>query len=208
MRHIHRKSRALFQVAVAVLCSYLISPTQRLDARQVQTPTGTTDSVQQDKSVTSNIRLLKVQIVISRYEPLSEAARKSGTAPKKLSSEPYELLVTPGQPAVSLRMGTQLPVPKDGSYQYMSVGTNIDCEARPGANDSFRLDLTIEDTALKDRQTTPNPTFVPAGVPTIQTFRTHNVLVMRPGESNQLTAVDKVTGETIKVDITLSRADK
>src|SRR5262249_30715465 len=142
---------------------------------------------------------LKIQIVIARYQ-----------GDKKISSMPYNLSVITGRPA-NLRMGTKIPVtmlmmsnvPKDaptgGPVQYQDVGTNIDCTATQLEDGRFSLGLTIEDSSVyPDDQgaSHPNPTF--------RSFRTSNGIALRNGETGTFTtATDKVTGETVKVDVTL-----
>src|SRR5690606_34924307 len=93
---------------------------------------------------------LRVQLVVSRYQ-----------GEKKISSIPYTLsVVANGRDSTSVRMGIQVPVPttvpKAGaegfppmtSYNYRTVGTNIDCTARTIDAGVFRLDLTVEDTSV------------------------------------------------------------
>jgi hypothetical protein len=143
---------------------------------------------------------LKIQIVIARYQ-----------GEKKLSSMPYTMSVITGRGA-NLRMGTKIPVtmlamanvPKDapagGPIQYQDVGTNIDCAASLLDDGRFSVYLTIDDSSVyPDEQaaTRSNPSF--------RSFRVTNAMVLRNGETGQFTtATDKVTGETVKVDVTLT----
>jgi Bacterial type II and III secretion system protein len=143
---------------------------------------------------------LKIQIVIARYQ-----------GEKKISSMPHTMSVLTGNPA-TLRMGTKVPVtmmmlanaPKDapagGPIQYQDVGTNIDCTVTALDDGRFSLRLTIDDSSVyPDDQTTSR------GNPSFRSFRASNGMVLKNGETGVFTtATDKVTGETVKVDVTLT----
>ncbi len=159
-------------------------------------------------SPTKEGALLKVQVVISRYQ-----------GEKKISSQPYSLSVTANGPRGTLRMGTQVAVPTgplpsgpDGkaapviSYNYKDVGTSIDCTARALDDGRYRLELSISDNSVAaDDQ--GSQTFM-KGVPQFRNFQiAGETAVLRDGQSAQLTtATEKVTGETVKVDLTLTVA--
>jgi hypothetical protein len=144
---------------------------------------------------------LKVQIVMARYQ-----------GEKKISSMPYTLTLNAGGRA-NIRMGTKIPitmlsmtnVPKDtpvgGPVQYQDVGTNIDCFATEVEGGRYSLAITIDDSsAYPDER--PDPT---KGNPAFRQFRASNTMVLRNGETGQFTsATDKVSGETVRVDVTLT----
>jgi len=100
---------------------------------------------------------LKVTVVLSRYQ-----------GEKRISSMPYAMGVAAKDPRfatkTTLRMGVDVPVVQtvfgggggagavipQSSYNYRSIGTNIDCtasfeEALPGV---FQLGLTVSDTSV------------------------------------------------------------
>jgi Bacterial type II and III secretion system protein len=148
---------------------------------------------------------LQVQVVVSRYQ-----------GDKKISSLPYSLTVNPDTRKTSLRMGAEVPVvatpttaaargdkpaSPTPSYSYKPIGTNIDCSANTAAGNQFRLTLEIEDSSVyPDEQ--PR---TPKGVPMFRSFKLSNTLLLKDGQSTQLTsAVDKVSGEVLKVDVTLT----
>jgi hypothetical protein len=149
--------------------------------------------------------LLKVQVVISRYQ-----------GEKKISSQPYMLTVTANGARANLTMGVQVPVPSsplpssgDGktpppSVQYRNVGTSIECGARSLDDGRFRLDFTIDDSSLAAEEQTPQP--FAKGIPQFRSFRlSSETAVLRDGQTAQLTtATEKVTGEIAKVDVTLT----
>jgi len=150
---------------------------------------------------------LDVEVVVSRYQ-----------GEKKISSLPYFLAVNAGEraPATKLRMGANVPVPTtsfspagvtaDGkapsplvSYNYQNVGTDIDCSARPAADGRFVLSISVE-----ERSVVQQPATAAGGVPVIRSFEAQNSLVLRDGQTRQFTAAsDRVTGEIIKIDVTL-----
>ena len=150
---------------------------------------------------------LKVQLVVSRYQ-----------GEKKMSSLPYTIAVVANDgDKTTLRMGVEVPVPttvfsgKEGvtsmpvtSYNYRSVGTNIECGARTVDDGVFRLDLAIEDSSifLQDKERGA------IGMPNTPSFRkftsTFNVL-LRDGQTVQHTsATDPVSGEVLRVDVTVT----
>jgi hypothetical protein len=87
-----------------------------------------------------------------------------------------------------------------GPVQYMDVGTNIDSNARPLPDGRFEVFVSIEDKSVATAgQVAPMST-----MPFVRTFQTSNYLVLRDGQTRQYTAAaDRVTGEVIKVDVTL-----
>ena len=152
---------------------------------------------------------LKVQILISRYQ-----------GEKKISSMPYTLSVSvvPGwQPGAraNLRMGAKVPVVtgampvgdgkemRGGAFQYQDVGTNVDCNAQVLDDGRFRLEITVDDTSIfpdEQKPGSPGP-----GTPSFRSFRASDSVVLKDGQTAQFTtATDKVSGETVKIDVTLT----
>jgi hypothetical protein len=166
----------------------------------------------QDAAVRDNVPL-RVQVVLSRFD-----------GEKKLSSLPYTIIVNaqrdPRAVGVSMRMGVEVPVvssvmvPKEGaapSYTYRGVGTNIDCSAVPLDDGRYRLTFAIEQSSvlpgdtLKAEGPPPVPTFKGASAPVFRSFKTTFAMALREGQSAQHTsATDPVSGETLKVDITVN----
>jgi hypothetical protein len=150
---------------------------------------------------------LKVQVTISRYQ-----------GEKKLSSMPYSLSVnaSPDRTDVSrLRMGGKVPVmavampvvdgkqmPAAGPISYQDVGTNIDCTALMLDEARYKITVTVDDTSVYSEDQAP---LTVKGSPTFRTFVLTNSAVMKDGQSTQFTsATDKVSGETVKVDVMLN----
>ena len=153
---------------------------------------------------------VKLQIVISRYQ-----------GEKKVSSMPYTLSINArednaaGPSHASLRMGAKVPVvmmamtnvPKDapqgGPIQYQDVGTNIDCDATMMADGRFKVQITVDDTSVfPDDQPTSAAT---KGSPSFRSFRASDAMILKDGQTSQFTtATDKVSSETVRVDVTLT----
>jgi hypothetical protein len=148
---------------------------------------------------------VKIQLVLSRYQ-----------GEKKLSSVPYLLWITSGEPRTSLRMGVKIPVYTGGgagNYSYQDVGTNIDCSVwtEPSRSDGmFKVNLTISDSSIYF----PNPARPGAAVPpptndttppAIRSFTSTFIILLRDGQTGQYTsAVDQASGEVLKIDATLN----
>jgi len=159
---------------------------------------------------------IRIQVVISRYQ-----------GDKRISSLPYALSVNsntasqdPRGSHANLRMGARVPVmmmapptvngkpvadvPTPDPFQYQDVGTNIDCFVSPLDDGRFRVEIVVDDSSIyaDDKAATERTT---KGHPTIRSFRASDSLILRDGGTAQFTtAVDKVSGEIVKVDLTLT----
>lgn len=140
---------------------------------------------------------LELEVVISRYTADN----------KKISSLPYSVAVNAGERAqgTKLRMGANVPVANTisgtmpTSFNYQSVGTNIDSSARSLGDGRFVVTISVEERSVVQ----PTAGATPAA-PVIRNFETQNNLVLRDGQTRQFTAAsDRVTGEIVKVDVTL-----
>lgn len=156
--------------------------------------------------------LLRALIGLTRYQ-----------GEKKVASVPYTVLLTSDGRKVRLRMGVEVPIAvatfaKEGdaksapvtSFQYRNVGTNIDCWAEDRGDGLYQLALTVENSSIYTA--TESRTAVglsDAGLaPDRPLFRTFNVTLnptLRDGQSVQAVAsTDPVSGEVVKIDVTLS----
>jgi hypothetical protein len=151
---------------------------------------------------------VKVQVVISRYQ-----------GEKKVSSLPYSLAVNANdRGSSSLRMGAQVPIATSmmplidsvgkssvpQSFQYKDVGINIDCSASTNDDGRFRLAITIEDNSIIGDDPKAQPG-VAKGNPSFRSFRTTETLLIKDGQTLQFsTATDKISGDVVKVDVTLT----
>jgi len=151
---------------------------------------------------------LRVQLVVSRFQ-----------GEKKVSSLPYTLSVVANDgDKTSMRMGVDVPIPNtvfasvEGkpttapmtSYNYRSVGTNIDCSAKTLEEGVYKLDLAVEDSSVfvAEKSGTGMPG-LPA--PSVRRFTSSFNLLLRDGQTVQHTAAtDPVSGEVLRVEVTLT----
>jgi hypothetical protein len=186
-------TKQLQMLALVLMCALGASAGVRAQEKPATAPTPPAPSVP-----------VKVTVVISRSQ-----------GEKKVSSMPYTLSVT-GRHA-NLRLGTMIPImmappapqAPDGkamtqvsSIQYKDVGTNIDCDVRMLDDGRFVLNLSLEDSSVyADGQALSSGT---TGNPSFRSFRAVNSMILKDGQTGQFTsATDKLTGETVKVDVTL-----
>jgi hypothetical protein len=152
---------------------------------------------------------LRVQLVVARYR-----------ADKKVSSLPYTLsVVANDNDKTTMRMGVDVPIPNtvfspttEGgktsspitSYNYRSIGTNIDCSARTLEDGVFKLDLAVEDSSVFVADKDPGG--MPAvAAPSVRRFTSTFNVLLRDGQTVQHTAAtDPVSGEVLRVDVTLN----
>jgi Flp pilus assembly secretin CpaC len=141
-------------------------------------------------------------ITISRYQ-----------GDKKISSLPYSLAIGIPGARVDFNMGAQVPYavsqPSDATktpaYSYRNVGIQIRVSGQtivePG---QYKMEINVEDSNLSSSSQIQGAPTV-AGVPIFRTFNTGGTLVLRDGQVSQLTAAaDPITGETMRVDVTLN----
>jgi hypothetical protein len=146
---------------------------------------------------------LKVQVTISRYQ-----------GDKKISSLPYSLSVAiGGARVVQFRVGAQVPYAttavtdgvKTPSYSYRDVGVGIDVSNHSIADTGlYKMDLSVSDTSVSSSsQIQGAPTIT--GVPIFRNFSTGGTVMLRDGQTTQLTAAgDPITGEMMRVDVMLT----
>ncbi len=170
--------------------------------------------VAQDKSTNEETKIaaqrqdgpqLKVQIVFSEYE-----------GDKKVKSLPYTLMVLVGGDTnwSKMRIGDRVPVAsgKEGGgvqFQYLDVGTNIDCRAFSASGGRFRFYMNLERSwvqsdvpaaAAKD-----NSVEVQFHLPTIRSFRADTNVLLREGQAVEIDfATDPVSGKVVKLEVSMN----
>ncbi len=155
--------------------------------------------------------LLRTQIAIARFQ-----------GERKVASVPYSMLLTSDGRKVRLRMGVEVPIAvatfakddaKSGpasSFQYRNVGTNIDCWAEDRGDGLYQLTLNVESSSIYSSPESRTAVGMSeAGLaPDRPLFRTFNAALnptLRDGQTVQTVAsTDPVTGEVVKIDVTLS----
>jgi hypothetical protein len=194
--------RSFLALAIALALAALAQPARAQEEpkpEDAQPPEAQKAEPPSDRRPGANLR---VQLVLSRFE-----------GEKKIASLPYTFTVTADGRAARMRMGLETPimVPRPGpdpgkalgipNFQYRNVGTNLDCSARDLGDGRYQLQLSVENSsALSGSGQTPE------GLPPI--FRRFDVSldpVLRNGQSLQtVTSTDPVTGEVVKIDLTLT----
>jgi len=142
---------------------------------------------------------LEVEVVLSRYR-----------GQERVAHLPYTLRLGGGGPQgrrAALRAGVEVPVEVTaGSFQYRSVGTNIDCKsgvaleaARAGYH---QLSLSVEHSVVIPSSSEVEAPF--PGAPMFSTFKIQSDLGLKDGQSASLvSSTDPVTGEVIRIQVTL-----
>jgi hypothetical protein len=147
----------------------------------------------------------RIQFVVSEFD-----------GAKKLSSLPYMLSTTSVNSRPKLRTGARIPVVTgtkagDSAFQYIDIGTNIDCTVKPSNDGRYSLDFIVERSSVyvtgadkTKREWSPGDP-VPNEDPIIPAFRGDLRILLRDGQTQEATEMtDPLTGHLIKVEVTLN----
>jgi hypothetical protein len=161
----------------------------------------------QEKSASATS--LQLDVTISRYQ-----------GDKLVSSAPHTLMTAIGSGVgvpdrASLRSSLQVPMVSttttpaaDGkpatttqTTRYQDIGTSIDSMIRSADGTRFSVWVSISDSSVYPE---PSPQKPLAGTPALRSFRSEHTSLLRDGQTTEFTAAtDKVTGEIVKVRVTL-----
>ena len=150
---------------------------------------------------------LKAQIVVTEYE-----------GDKKVKSLPYTMVFTAGShrdaEVAKLRVGSRIPVytGKEGGFQYIDIGTNLDCRAERLEDGRYALRLSLERSWVQDNVHLVGDEAPPGSAgsaafnqPVIGGYRTDAYLIAREGQTVETTAAaDPLSGRILKVELTLT----
>jgi hypothetical protein len=92
------------------------------------------------------------------------------------------------------------------SYSYRNIGTSIDCSAT-SADNGFNVIITLSDSSIQFEAAggSTAPTTKLANAPAFRTFTSKFSILLRDGQTAQYTsATDPLSGEVLKVDVTLN----
>lgn len=153
---------------------------------------------------------LKVGVVVTELD---------GT--KKISSLPYTFYVNTddnGRGATSsVRVGLRVPVATGGGgsgaavtqFQYMDIGTNLDCTASSTSDGHFKLYLSVDRSYLTAADDKKSPALAADGVsissgnPIVQHFSSSYNLMIRDGQTIEATTTtDPISGRVLQVSVT------
>jgi hypothetical protein len=152
---------------------------------------------------------VQVKIVFSEFE-----------GERKVKSLPYTLLVREPRGEASwskIRMGSRVPVLTGTSpnmpaqWQYIDVGTNIDCRASQAPDGRYRLSLMMERSWAEGEVSSSEGKSANAETgtgafhqPVIRQFRSDSEVIIRAGQTLETNfATDPVSGKVIKIEVTL-----
>jgi hypothetical protein len=88
---------------------------------------------------------------------------------------------------------------------YRNVGTSIDGRLSQTDDGAFSVDIRVQDTSIFTNDGSSGTQIRLADPMAFRTFTMNNVLTMRNGQTLPFAmATDKITGETLKVDVTVT----
>lgn len=195
-----RMARAIVGVAVAAFAMGFVA-VQAQDAPPLARPSGA------QAKPAKPLVLLKITVVISRFQ-----------GQKRTGNLPFEMIVNADGDSTSIQMSADVPYAQTAfvagggapapatqvSYTFRSIGTNISCSAKASDDGRFAVNLQLTDKQIFS-DAVPGAQPALTGVPTFQSFTSNTQLLLRDGQTIQYnTAVDKTSGEQIKVDVTLN----
>jgi len=175
------------------------------------------------KSASVTLLCLSLAVpVLAQDEPEEQAVSAKAATPlklsvvytrlqgdKKVSVLPYTLSLNADRGASRLRMGLQVPIQindKDvpGNVVFKDVSNNIDCQAAALPDGRFDVRCSIEQTSVY-QGTGETGNLSISSTPVLRMFRSDESMILRDGQTTQLTtATDPVSGEVLKVDVTLN----
>jgi hypothetical protein len=137
---------------------------------------------------------LHVQVVFSEFD-----------GDKKISSLPHSFTVNADErrarPGSLIRDGVRIPVTtgKDQQYQYIDVGTSVDCSATQQEDGRFKLQLSMDRSSILPESASGT------GNPSIRQFRVEINPVLKDGQTVETVAsTDPLNGHTYRVTVTLN----
>jgi hypothetical protein len=167
----------------------------------------------QDKSAAQDAKkaetALKVSVVVTELD-----------GAKKVSSLPYSFYVNVDDashhPTSSVRVGLRVPIATGTftptaptQYQYMDIGTNLDCTAFSTSDSRYRLLLSVEVSYLSSIDDKKQPAMageslnVSTGNPIVQRFTSSYNLMIRDGQTIEATSTtDPISGRVLQISVT------
>ncbi len=145
---------------------------------------------------------LKVQVVFNRFQ-----------GEKKVASHVYALPVSADDGRTDIRMGIQVPLKYEGkefpgNVVFKSVGNWVSCSAEALGDGRFKLKCGLEQSSVDSPEQDAQKGGSGSGSPPVlRSFSSDATLFLRDGQTAQyVVATDPLTGEVLKVDVTLTIA--
>ena len=146
---------------------------------------------------------LKVSVTFTEFE-----------GDKKVKSLPYTMIVIADgrNPKSVVKMGSRVPVyaGKD-AFQYLDVGSNIDCQASRTKDNKFDLRLSLDRSWVEGSVAMPvdpgltSQTSGQFPEPIVRQFRSDLSLTLRDGQTVESSfATDPLTGKVFRVEVSLN----
>jgi hypothetical protein len=173
--------RAAFLLIPVLLCSTL------LKAQDTPKP-------QKKDDLTIAVTPLRIQVVFTEFD-----------GEKKVSSLPYTFSVNADErrarPNSQIRNGARVPITIDkDKLTYLDIGTNIDCSATQQDDGRFKLQMTVERTAISPESTGANN-----AAPVVHQFKAEMNPVLKDGQTvESIAATDPLNGHVYRVSVSLS----
>ena len=175
---------------VAVIVTFSAGASAALDgvSQQPPQPAALAPPVAPPKAPAPTARL---QVVLSRFN-----------GDKRVSNQPYVLVTLANGRPKALRIGAEVPIAgvaagtKD-SPSYKSIGTNILAEVTLQDDGRYLVSVSAESSSPYGDDK--------AGRPTFRNHRLEGMSYLRDGQTAEIaTATDTLTGEVIKMEVTLT----
>lgn len=146
---------------------------------------------------------LKVSVTFTEFE-----------GDKKLKSLPYTMIVIADgrNPKSVVKMGSRVPVyaGKD-AFQYLDVGSNIDCQASRTKDNKFDLRLALDRSWVEGNVPMPIDSGLTSQAsgqfpePIVRQFRSDLSLTLHDGQTVESSfATDPLSGKVFKVEVSLN----
>ena len=145
------------------------------------------------EELTVAVTPLRVQVVFTELD-----------GDKKISSLPYTFSVNADErrarPNSQIRNGARVPITTDkDKFTYLDIGTNIDCSAQLQDDGRFKLQMTVERSAISSETPGPN------GAPVVRSFKAEMNPVLKDGQTiESIVATDPLNGHVYHVTVTLN----
>ncbi|HEV2388170.1 MAG TPA: hypothetical protein VGS20_13040 [Candidatus Acidoferrales bacterium] len=150
---------------------------------------------------------VKVEIVLGEYDGATRISSLPYTVETQAAAS-ANVHVTPAQ----LRLGVRVPVQRGDAaqghsqWEYMDIGTNIDCSARSAGDGTYEINLTVERSSvyLEGTGGQAGGLRVATSEPIVRQFRESSTLLLKDGQSDESTAAsDPFSGHQMRVTVTL-----
>jgi hypothetical protein len=176
------------------------------------TPTRAQDKTSAGSDAKRSDTALKVTVVVTEVD-----------GNKKISTLPYTFYVnvddTSKRTTSSVRMGLRVPVTTGSAgapnaptqFQYMDIGTNLDCSANSTLDSRYKLALSVDRTSLSAPDDKKSSVSAGDGLnisstnPIIQHFSSSYNLMIHDGQTIEATSTsDPISGHVLQISVTVN----